>query len=113
MVAELADVAVFALPLILMAHVPVAPVPFVGTYVLVSSVQVSVAVFFKNPLVPVRAAIAVRSASRGWPLVIPYPASVVGVPVIDDHAGVMFTEEAAVMRPLASTVKVATCVAEP
>ena len=111
--AVVAVVAVAALPLILMLHVPVAPPPVVVAYELVSSVQVSVAVFFKNPLVPVSAAIAVRSASRGWPLVIPYPASEVGVPVIDDHAGVMFTEEAAVMRPLASTVKVATCVAEP
>ena len=111
--AVVAVVAVAALPLMLIPHVPEAPPPVVVAYELVSSVQVSVAVFFKNPLVPVNAAMAVRSASRGWPLVIPYPASEVGVPVIDDHAGVMFTEEAAVMRPLASTVKVATCVAEP
>ena len=52
--ADVAVVAVAALPLILMLHVPDAPPPVVVAYELVSSVQVSVAVFFSWP------------ASAGW-----------------------------------------------
>ena len=62
------------------------------------------------PVRPVPALIVVADKAAS---VIPYPESVVGVPVIELNAGVIVELDADVMRPVASTATTADCVADP
>jgi hypothetical protein len=64
-------------------------------------------------VVPTNAPIALKSASRGWPSVIPYPDKVVGFPDTDENAGVTVMLDAEVTTPLALIITWDPCVADP